>query len=149
MIQVKRRYATHIVVPSLIPALKGRAIVRGRYAALRSTKSIAVLGGLPELFGGRTFVFSFQTPAKPGGVFQMTPYAQRSQIRQIAFAAAFSNRKDMIRIPEAVASRMNIQLVAQSLSSWGWDQLKAPIEFERIQAAGGAFAAIARQHLIA
>jgi hypothetical protein len=33
MILVRRRYATHIIVPPLIPALKGRAIVKGRYAA--------------------------------------------------------------------------------------------------------------------
>jgi hypothetical protein len=33
MILVRRRYATHNIVSPLIPALKGRAIVRGRYAA--------------------------------------------------------------------------------------------------------------------
>jgi hypothetical protein len=33
MILVRRRYATHIMVPPLIPALKGRAIIRDRYAA--------------------------------------------------------------------------------------------------------------------
>jgi hypothetical protein len=33
MILVRRRYATHIIVSPLIPALKGRAIIRGRYAA--------------------------------------------------------------------------------------------------------------------
>jgi hypothetical protein len=33
MILVRRCYATHIIVPPLIPALEGRAIIRGRYAA--------------------------------------------------------------------------------------------------------------------
>jgi hypothetical protein len=33
MVLVRRRYATHIIVPPLIPALKGRAKVKGCYAA--------------------------------------------------------------------------------------------------------------------
>jgi hypothetical protein len=81
---------------------------------------------------------SLQALAQLGGVFLVTPQTQRSQIRQIAFTAAFSNSEDMVRIPEAVTSRMNIQLAAQSPPFSGWDQLEAAIEFERIQAAGCA-----------
>jgi hypothetical protein len=33
MVRVRRRYATQIIFPPLFPALKGRAIFRGRYAA--------------------------------------------------------------------------------------------------------------------
>jgi hypothetical protein len=43
MVRVRRRYATQIVFPPLFPALKGRAIFRGRYAA----KNYAALGGTP------------------------------------------------------------------------------------------------------
>jgi hypothetical protein len=33
MVLVRRRYATHNAIPPLVPALKGRAKIRGRYAA--------------------------------------------------------------------------------------------------------------------
>jgi hypothetical protein len=38
MIPVRRRYATQIIVSPLIPALKGRAIIRGRYAAQKLSR---------------------------------------------------------------------------------------------------------------
>jgi hypothetical protein len=41
MILVRRRYATHNVVSPLVPALKGRAKVRG---PLRGPKTYAALG---------------------------------------------------------------------------------------------------------
>jgi hypothetical protein len=43
MVRVRRRYATQMVFPPLFPALKGRAIFRGRYAA----KNDAALGVSP------------------------------------------------------------------------------------------------------
>jgi len=82
-------------------------------------------------------------------VLLVAPQAERADVRQIAFAAAFRNRKDVIRIPETPAPRMKIQLAAQCPSFACGDQLKSPIEFKRIQTASRANAAISRQHLVA
>jgi hypothetical protein len=38
MILVKRRYATHIIISLLIPALKGRAKFKGCYAAQKTIR---------------------------------------------------------------------------------------------------------------
>jgi hypothetical protein len=38
MIPVRRRYATHINFYTVIPAVKGRAIIRGRYAAQKLSR---------------------------------------------------------------------------------------------------------------
>jgi hypothetical protein len=61
---VRRRYATRIIVPPLIPALKGRAEVRGRYAAQKRH-----LAGGPH---------AGKMPALPGKI-----YAEKLQCRDV------------------------------------------------------------------
>ena len=82
-------------------------------------------------------------------MFKVAPQAERADIRQIAFAAAFGDRKDMVRIPETAAARVKIQLPSQRTSFACGDPLKSPIELKGIQAADCADATVSRQHPVA
>jgi hypothetical protein len=49
MILVRRRYATYMIVSPLFPTLKGRAKVRGRYAAKKNSRNQVSLRRSQEL----------------------------------------------------------------------------------------------------
>ena len=87
--------------------------------------------------------------AELGCVFKVAPQAERADIRQIAFAAAFGDGKDVVCIPETAAARVKIQLPAQRPSFACGDPLKSPIELKGIQTADRADATISRQHTVA
>jgi hypothetical protein len=55
---VRRRYATHFTIALLIPALKGRAKFRGRYAAQKHVESgvLPAANDVSLLRGPKTYV---------------------------------------------------------------------------------------------
>jgi hypothetical protein len=93
-------------------------------------------------------IFLLQAAAELVCVVLVAPKAKRADVRQIAFAAAFCDRENMIRIPETPAVCVKIQLATQSLSFGCGDQLESAIKLNGVQAADCADAAVSRQNMV-
>jgi hypothetical protein len=79
----------------------------------------------------------------------MAPYAERPQVGQITFPAAFCHRDDVIGVPETPASGVQIQLAAQCCSLPHGNELESAVELNRVDSAHGTDAAVTGKDLLA
>jgi hypothetical protein len=102
-----------------------------------------------NVVGGPRLCAAFAFPVEElRRLLQMAPEAESADVRKVAFASPLRDGHNVVRIPEAVPPRVEIQLPGQRRSLSPRHQLQTPVERNRVEPANGADSPIPSEHLV-